>query len=458
MSARAALYLRQSKLHDEGIERQRKRCTALAAAREWSVVTEFVDNDVSASKTRGVGTAWARMLDEATAGAFDVLIAVDLDRLLRRVDDLAPLTATGAKVLTVDGEIDLTTADGEFRATMLAGIARFEVRRKSERQQRANEARALKGHTSTARRPFGYAQDGMSLIDLEARAIRDGYSDLLAGVPLAEIARRWNARGLVTPQLRRGVHKDEPSPWRPDAVRFVLLNPRNMGKAVYRGEIVADSQGPAIVPEETWRAASSVLNNPARRSGKVAARHLLSGLALCGVCGTTVHGGGASRKGVRIYRCSSSHSHVGRMALPVEQYVAQVVVARLSQPDARDLLHDTERPDVDALRTEANGLRSRLDALAVDFADGDLTPSQLKAASERIRTRLAVLEGDLADAGRVNVLGPLLSSDDIAAAWAAAGTQGQRAIIDALMIVRLHGPGRGTRTFRPETVEIDWKQ
>lgn len=458
MSQRAAIYLRQSKLHDEGIERQRKRCAALAEAREWTVVTEYVDNDVSASKARGAGTAWAKMLDEAAAGAFDVLIAVDLDRLLRRVDDLAPLTATGAKVLTVDGEIDLTTADGEFRATMLAGIARFEVRRKSERQQRANEARALKGRMVTARRAFGFAQDGMSLMDLEARAVRDGYTDLLAGIPLAEIARRWNARGLVTPQLRRGVHKDEPSPWRPDAVRSVLLNPRNMGKAVYRGEIVADSQGPAIVPEETWRAAQAVLRNPARNTGKSNARHLLSGLALCAVCGVRVHGGAASRKGIRIYRCSASHAHVSRMAVPVEEYLTRVVIARLTRSDALELLHDTDRPDVEALRTEANGLRGRLDALAVDFADGDLTSSQLKAASERIQQRLAAVEADLADAGRVNVLGPVLSSADVAAAWEAAGTDAQRAIVDALMTVRLHGPGRGTRTFRPETIEIEWKQ
>ncbi|MEO7017318.1 MAG: recombinase family protein, partial [Leifsonia sp.] len=180
---RVALYFRQSLDVQEGIDRQRARCRALAEARGWSIFDEYTDNDTSATKARGQGTAWARMLADAAAQKFDVVVAVDLDRLLRTVRDLLTLTETGAKVLTVDGEIDLTTADGEFRATMLAGIARFEARRKGERQKRANAARAAAGKRSGGRRPFGYDSDGFTVRESEAEAVRDGYSALLAGVP-----------------------------------------------------------------------------------------------------------------------------------------------------------------------------------------------------------------------------------------------------------------------------------
>lgn len=455
---RAALYFRQSLDVQEGIERQRTRCKALAIARGWNVVGEYVDNDTSATKVRAEGTAWARMLADAKAGSIDVVIAVDLDRLVRTVRDLVTLTETGAKVLTVDGEIDLTTADGEFRATMLAGIARFEARRKGERQKRANADRAAKGMRTGGRRAFGFESDGVTVLEAEAAAIREGYASLLAGVPLAQIARDWNRQGLVSTQKRqaRSGHEGEPSPWRPDSVRIVLTNPRYMGKRAHLGEIVADAEWPALVEESTWRAVNAVLSNPHRHSGKSNGRALLSGLGLCGVCGSTVHAGGNARKGVRAYRCSGSTGHFARRALPVEEYVGRVMVARLSRSDASELLADEAHPDLGALRDEANGARARLDALAIDFADGALTSSQLRAATSRLRERLSEIEAQLSDAGRVDVLGALVGAEDVSAAWDALSIARQRAIVEALATVTLHPIGRGTRTFRPETVGIAW--
>jgi site-specific DNA recombinase len=459
---RAALYFRQSLDVQEGIDRQRARCRALAKARGWTVVDEYVDNDTSASKARGATTAWARLLADATEKKFDFVVAVDLDRLVRSVGDLVTLTETGAKVLTVDGEIDLTSADGEFRATMLAGIARFETRRKGERQKRANAARALAGKRSGGRRPFGFDADGLTVRNNEAEAIRDAYTALLAGVPLAEIARTWNGQGLVGGHKRYKGERDtdnrpiEPSSWVAGSVRLVLLNPRYIGKRAHNDEIVADAVWPAIVDESTWRAADALLRNPARDSGRANGRYLLSGIALCGVCGSTVHAGGNARKGVRAYRCSGSMGHVARKAEPVEEFVGAVIVGRLRRVDARDLLSDSARPDAAALHTEANGIRARLDALAVEFADGALTGSQLRVATARLRERLADVEGQVADAGRVNVLGPLIGAEDVGAAWEALTTSRQRVIVAALMRVTLFPPGRGVRTFRPETVGIEW--
>ncbi|MEY4081690.1 MAG: hypothetical protein RL430_2120, partial [Actinomycetota bacterium] len=88
--------------------------------------------------------------------------------------------------------------------------------------------------------------------------------------------------------------------------------------------------------------------------------------------------------------------------------------------------------------------------------DGDLTASQLRAATERIRERLAKVEHDLADAGRVDALGDLIGCADVAAAWDGLSLSRKRAAISTLMRVTMHPVGRGSRTFRPETVGIDW--
>jgi len=137
--------------------------------------------------------------------------------------------------------------------------------------------------------------------------------------------------------------------------------------------------------------------------------------------------------------------------------VRAVVVARLSRPDAVDLLRDDTRPDVGELRIRSLALRSRLDSLAVDFADGELTASQLRTATERIRLQIAQLDAALAAAGRVSVLSDLAGQPDTAAVWDGLALDRQRAVIDALMVITLHPPGRGARTFDPSTIKIEWR-
>ncbi|WP_308471706.1 recombinase family protein [Pseudoclavibacter sp. RFBG4] len=230
---RAAIYVRQSLDVQEGVDRQLERCSSLISARGWTEAARYADNDTSATKARGPGTGWARMLADAETDTFDVVVAVDMDRLLRSVNDLFTLTKAGVRVLTVDGEIDLTSADGEFRALMLAAIAQFETRRKGERQRRANAYRAAQGRPAGGRRPFGFEADGMTVRDDEASAICAGYRAILAGDSLRQVARDWNAQGFHTGQPRqaRTGRAGEPSSWIGSTVGAVLRNARYKGEA-----------------------------------------------------------------------------------------------------------------------------------------------------------------------------------------------------------------------------------
>jgi len=475
---KSAIYLRQSLDVAEGIERQRFRTRQLVDSRGWDFVDEYVDNDTSASKARGATTGWGRLLEDLARNRIEAVVAVDLDRLLRSTRDLNTLIDLGAKVVTVDGEIDLSTADGEFRATMLAGIARFESRRKGERQRRANEHRARAGKRPGGnRRQFGYAlrcredckrdhvhermlQTG-DVVESEAAAIRDGYRRFLSGVPLGAIAREWNLSGIATTQARnvRSGHAGEPSAWTGGTVRQVLMNARNAGIVTYHGEEMGRAEWEPIVEESTYRAAAAILSDPQRRTAGTYGKYLLTGIAKCGIegCGAHVYAGGAARPGIRAYRCSGSMGHFARKAEPVEEYVAERVIARLSRPDARELLLATPTDDTALLRDEALAVDAKLDALAVELADDGLTLGQFRTATDRLRERRAQIEAKIADAGRVDVLGPLLAADDAAEAWGVLDMDRRRAVVDLLMEVTVYAVGRGTRTFRPETVGIEWK-
>lgn len=490
---RAALYLRQSLDRDnrqEGINRQRERCRALAELRGWEVVDEYLDNDVSASKPRAAGTAWHRLTTEG-AEHVDVLIAVDLDRLLRTQRDLITLIDLGVKLVTVDGEIDLATADGEFRATMATALARFEVARKSERQKRANaHGRSLGVPSGGGRRAFGYSPlakgarsitatrigaDGRSWpayghepIEPEATAVRRGFDLLLSGVSLRSIAREWNDAGLVTTQG---------NPWHGYSVRDVLSSPRYAGLVapprpeaqrhsahnVSLGDLDAGTWEPLVSPE-TWAAARDLLADPARRTARGAqVRSLLSGVATCGLCGAGMKAGRTTQHA--LYRCGAS-AHLARKRDDADHYVSEVVIERLSRPDAIDLLADRDAPDLDRLRAELRDAQQGEANVAGMVARGLMSRRAAEGALLEVRRRIGELEAALSDAGKVDVLGPLVTGD-ARAVWQSLGGDRQRAVVRALMSVEMHSPGRGSRAPRDParrlehtaaTVAIHWHE
>lgn len=459
---RAIVYVRISQDRSgeaAGVTRQREDGEALVALRGWTLVAVHQDNDVSAAGKR-TRPGFDAALADVEAGRADVLVAWSLDRLTRnRRDELRMVEVCQrreARIALVRGaDIDLSTPAGRLVADVLGSVARHEIDAKSDRQERANLQAARSGRRVGGRRPFGYEQDGVTVREGEAAAIRDGYASLLAGVPLAAIARQWNDAGHRTGQNSRTTGK--PSLWRADSVRATLTNPRYAGQRRYLREVVGPAAWPALVEDHTFAAATALLADPGRRNAPGTGRALLTGLGLCGVCGATVHGGRTRYKD-RTYRCSASVGHFVRSAEPVEEYVGAIIVARLARPDAADLLaaQDEDRPDLGALRAEGVALRARLDEVAVSFADGILTAAQLRAITERVRVRLAEVEQAQADAGRVDVLGPLVAAEDVEATWRDLDVARQRAVVATLARVRLLAPGRGTRTFRPDSVVVDW--
>lgn len=469
---RAAVYLRQSvdRTGDElGVSRQREDCERLAAARGWDIVTTITENDVSA--TTGHRRRFAELLRLIDAHAVDVVIVWAVDRLVRRLADLEDVIErcerAGVKLATVSGDLDLSTDMGRLVGRILASVARAEVERKGARQRRAYQQAAELGEPPGGPIPFGFRPDRITHDLPQAQAIRDAYAALLAGGSLAGIARRWNAAGLTSGRVRTGrAWAGESSQWCATTVRAVLVKPRNAGLREYKGEIIGPARWDPLVTEETWRAAVALLSDPARRQQpRSLGRRLLSGIAICGVCLGPVCGG-TTLPTYHTYRCRT-FGHVARRGDHADDYVSAVVVERLARPDAVDLTSGDDGPNLATLRAEAVSLRSRLRTTALEFADDDtVTPAQFRAITNRLRTRLDAVEGQLADAGRLSVLAPFIAAaneDRDAAAqrvrslWDATlaeGTDTCRAVVDALMSVTLHSPGPGARKFDPGTVEI----
>jgi site-specific DNA recombinase len=236
------------------------------------------------------------------------------------------------------------------------------------------------------------------------------------------------------------------------------------GLSAYHGEIVGQGDWEPLVPEETWRAVRGILDDPTRKPPR-GVRTLLGGLALC-PCGNVVTGM-PSHTGHHIYRCTPATrnrayhgGHVARQAEPVETFVEKLVVARLSRPDAADLVTAEEAGiDVAGLREEAAAIRTNLEEMAGDCALGRISRAQMLKATQAGTARLEAIGAELDSAARENVLAPLVAAENAAAMWAGLDISRKRAVIKTLMSVTLYSPGKGARrAFDPATAQVTWNQ
>lgn len=450
---KAFIYVRQS-LDKSGagaaVARQREDCLKLCAERGWDDVRVWPENDTSASsrKPRPVYTA---MLEAIERGEAQVLVAWHVDRLTRKLTDLEHLIeltqATGLRIVTVTGDIDLSNDAGRLVGRILASVARGEVERKGARQKRAQQQAAEEGRPAGGRRAFGYTADGKEIVDDEAKLVAEAYNDIVTGASLKGIARRWNEAGFAT---------TAGNAWRHDNVRGVLKNPRYAGLRTYRGQIVGPATWPAVVDQDTFDAAHAILSMPERRTtASTARKYLLPGIALCWKCGSDVATGHTRYKN-RIYVCRASKC-VARSAQPVDDLVEAVMVARLSQPDAMSLLSEPSTNELETLRTQAAAIQERIDNLATGLEEGLLTLAAVRKSSGRLQAELQSTNAAIAAASRADVLTQLVTADDVADAWAGLDLAQKRAAIDALMTVTLLSPKRGRQEFNPEDVQIAWK-
>lgn len=441
-----------------GIERQTADCRALAERLGWTVLRVESDNDISAySGKRRPG--YERALAALESGEASAVVAWHADRLHRRNVELERfldvIEQSGAEVATVQsGPVDLASPSGRMSARILAAVASHEVEHATQRI-RAEKAQALAaGRFRGGLRPFGYERDGLTLRPVEADLIRQAITDVTTGKPLRAVAREWTQAGHLTTLGKA---------WTAPSMKVTLTRWRNAGLVELNGEPAGAAQWEAIVTEDEVRAVRAVLADPARRTSRGNQRKFQgSGIYIDAATGNPMKATMSNRVEPQpIYRADPrGPGSATADADDLDEYVSAAVCARLSEPDARELLA-TPGIDTRALSAQRAGLASRLDELAGLFADGAITGAQLARASADLRTQLDAVDAQLAAATEHSELGPLLVAEDIRAAWD--GPNGldvdpRARIIKSLARITISPmTTKGVRrTFKPEAVEIEW--
>ena len=438
-----------------GVTRQHEDALQLIEQRGWELVAEYQDNDISAAgKVQRPG--FNALIEQINTGTIDAVVAWSFDRLSRnRRDELQLIEACQEHSVTLalvrGSDIDMSTPAGRMVADIMATTARHEIEVKSDRQIRANRQRAQQGKPHLTQRPFGYDDDGVTIIPEEAEQIRRGYSQIVAGASLKSVAKEWNAANVRTTV---GL------PFTGQKVRRVILNPRYMGYRYHNGQRAGKAVWEPIVSEDIFEAAKAILEDPKRSTVKDrSVKWLLVGIAECGKCdnGTkvTTH---RTTHGKRNYACNRS-KHLTRSAVPIDELTEAVILKRLSRDDAKQLLEpDKPELDVSALRDESNAQRTRIDEAAKLFAAGKIQATQLETITAACEARIGEIEKTIADSVTASPLTGLIAAADVRSAWEDLDIMLKREVVRTLFDrIVLEPVGRGARIFRPESVTYVWK-
>lgn len=399
---RAGLYMRISRDQTGeglGVERQQQDCRQTAEQLGWEVTETYIDNDISATSGKA-RPAYRKMLADLETGHIDAILAWHPDRLYRRAVDLGELVEIVQRnrtpVATAKaGDVDLNSPTGLLVAEMLAAIAMYEVRHKSERWTRSivqRRAEGLKVRTGT--RMFGYTPDS-DIIDHEAA---------IARVMAAKIREGGSILGVCRWLDEQGVKSTLGRPWTPLSVKRYLTNPRLAGWATLNGDIITKGQWEPILDQETFEVVRAMLT--ARTRAHIPRKSLLLGLIHCGKCGYRLITSG--QKGKRTYRCPKRPNmpgcgNVSGNAEPIEEYVIDVAQVALSDDRIRQRIAELAAHPTEQI-AELTALEQRIRELEAQLDEPDVPVAALLRGITRAKARHEELAAALATSGVVTTL------------------------------------------------------
>ena len=457
-----------------GVTRQVKDARAFAAERGWTVGGEFVDNDLSALKG-GPRPAYERLLKAIQGGEIDRVVAVHSSRMWRnrreRAEGFEVLATAKVPLSLVKGmEFDMTTASGRVVAGVIGEFDTMESELKAERVRDAARHRAEAGKANGAvaygwrrvkhRNRSGEVVEWHDEVDADQAAIVNEIVDrLLAHESLNSITADLNARKVPTP-------RGGDATWRTSSVRKLALRLANIGRVARGRADFGPAEWPPIVDRDRHDRVAALLNDPARVVTKGGARqHLLTfGIGRCGKPGC----GGRLRVQQRwlnrrrpelgkapLYVCDGPKGCVGRREEWVDDLVERVVVRRLQQPDARDLLTRDDTAASEA-RKQVETLRAKLADAADAFAADEIDRDQLRRINAKLRPQLEKAEQESMRAVQgipahlvAEMIGPAAQEK-----WRALKVTQKRALLEAMGVTVTIMPARGGAGFKPESVNI----
>ncbi len=412
---RAAIYARYSsdEQRPESIDDQILKCRRHCAVMGWEVVATY--SDAAFTGATVLRPEYQRLLQDAERGLFDMVVVEAVDRLSRRLADLANFHD-----IVEFRKVRLFATDrGEINGLMigiLGAMAQAFLDDLKGKTKRGLTGKILAG-LSAGSLGYGYRIDPETkgkrlIIDEEANVVRRIFQDYAIGASPRAIASKLNAEGVPGPRGRQWI--DTTIRGQVDRGTGLLNNELYVGRIVWnRTSYVRDpstgKRSARLNPKDDWEESTDdrlrivddalwqrvkaqqgeVRTAMARNENGVAlnrahrAQHLLSGLIQCGACGSSFAMRDARHYGCSNYRSKGTCSNDMRVKrADLERLIGDAIRHRWMNEEA-----------MARLRAEVIEERERLSG------PSDQARVKLCAAIQRKQNQVARIVNAITDAG-----------------------------------------------------------
>jgi len=303
MTINVALYLRKSRMEDENetreetLARHERILKDFCNRNNFNIINEFkevVSGDSLEARPRAKA-----MLEDVSAGLYDGVVVIDLDRLSRgnpvdQAEILDVFKKSGTKIYTLNKTYDLSS-DNEFDEEFFEFglfMSRREYKIIKRRLMRGKKQAQKEGYFTSPRLVYGYHKEkrgkGWVLIpyEPEAKVIRAIFNKFVNENMLYTDICKWLEEN--------GIKSARDSFWSAQMVRKILQNKTYIGyihhnAREYGNDGWYDGLHEALIDEELFNEAQHKISLKKTRKRK-ATPHVnpLASLVECELCGTTL--------------------------------------------------------------------------------------------------------------------------------------------------------------------------
>ena len=196
----------------------------------WNVLQKYIDEGITGTQAKK-RPAFLKMLEDARAGKFDLIVTREVCRFARNTVDTLVTTRElknlGIEVYFVEDNIWTMDGDGELRLTIMATLAQEESRKVSERVRAGQKISRDKGVLYGNGNIIGYDRVGGTYVinEEQAETVRMIYDLYLQGNGLTKVAKEISRRG------RKDGHGNVS--WTSSKISRILRNATYMGYKCY---------------------------------------------------------------------------------------------------------------------------------------------------------------------------------------------------------------------------------
>lgn len=461
-------YIRVSRDRDKdklSPEVQRRRIQDYCRAKRWQLVATVEDLNVSGGDFDRPG--WQALLEQVGPG--DIIVCNEFTRIGRNLrqtlERIEELHERGVEIVSLEGELDTTTAAGKLQYQVLLVLAEFERNRMSERLRQTHDQIAQEGRWKGGPVPLGYRYTpGAKKLEVapeEAEVVREIFRMRDGGYGMHVIVRELAARGVRGKKGRMNY----------SSILQTLRNPTYLGKRSHNGEVFEASHEP-IIDADLWERVQA--RSRLQQRGDSHRKYLLSGLLVCGECGARmVHRSSGNRA---YYVCKEAQEFQSTLRVTVESHLAHEWVLEKFFAHLDDSRIQASRQKAkkrapvkaakaEELRRRLEKVEAAVDRLVTDYYDDPeplLTPEQFRKKNAELRERKAQIAGDLQeleDRSRLDNVIHITKGRlrEIAGSWSGMTVDEQREAMRMFIDRVIVKPKRSAKKYDPGRLEIRWK-